>query len=76
MAEGLQAPVEQPLRFALLRRDLADDLLVEAAREGVARQVADEAVLVRPAAEFAELGIVGTHRCLLMLLYTPSTHTP
>ena len=61
-AKRLEPPVEHERRLLLLRRDHADDVLVEPGRDRVARDVRDEAVPVLATDEALELGLLGGHQ--------------
>jgi hypothetical protein len=60
-AERLEAPFEQPLRLALLRRDQAHHVLVQADRDNVLLDIGDEPVLVFGIRQFFDLFGRGTH---------------
>ena len=60
-AERLEAPLEQPLGLALLRRDQAHHVFVEADRDDVLLDVGDEPVLVFGIRQFFDLLCRGAH---------------
>ena len=66
MAIGLQAPVQQELGLALLARDEADHVLVQARRDGVRFDVGVEARLVVLVDEALQIGVSACHEVVLV----------
>src|SRR5713101_1225919 len=65
VVERLEAPLEHELGLVLLRRDEADDVFVQPARDGVRLDVGDEPVLVLPGGQVLESLCGGAHDSVL-----------